>query len=224
MIGIQCKQYAKSLFCVIYQTTTRYITQPGALSVMDYIQLSECKYTPFYCEENIWMLCKKIHDTNEEHLDCCHAVFISNNNQTVPLWHQKLCQTSNDCVVWDYHVILAIKKNSESYIYDFDSCLSFPCPFTNYVSLTIGSNQDQFQSKFHRWFRVVPGKLFLDTFASDRSHMLNEDLTWKKPPPDYPPIRSKNSSNNLQSFLNMNESAGCGKVMTLEDFQSTFTY
>lgn len=48
MLGIQCKQYVKSLFCVIYHTTARYITQPGALSVMDYIQLSECKYTPFY--------------------------------------------------------------------------------------------------------------------------------------------------------------------------------
>jgi len=39
-----------------------------------------------------------------------------------------------------------------------------------------------------RAFRVVPSDLYLSTFASDRSHMLNADGSWLHPPPTYPCI------------------------------------
>lgn len=39
-----------------------------------------------------------------------------------------------------------------------------------------------------RFFRVVPAKQFLQSFASDRRHMKRPDGSWIKPPPPYPAI------------------------------------
>ena len=55
-----------------------------------------------------------------------------------------------------------------------------------------------------RRFRLVPSEDFLDEFASDRSHMRDEDGSWMKPPPSYSPIRSKSSSHNLDLYINVN--------------------
>ena len=43
----------------------------------------------------------------------------------------------------------------------------------------------------HRFFRVIPAASFLQTFASDRSHMLNDDGKYMEMPPDYPPIKTQ---------------------------------
>lgn len=40
-------------------------------------------------------------------------------------------------------------------------------------------------------FRVIPAEEFLQTFASDRSHMLTPEGHWMSPPPIYPPIKTK---------------------------------
>lgn len=40
-------------------------------------------------------------------------------------------------------------------------------------------------------FRVIPAAEFLQTFASDRSHMLTKDGQWMSPPPVYPPIKTE---------------------------------
>jgi hypothetical protein len=42
-----------------------------------------------------------------------------------------------------------------------------------------------------RQFRVIPADEFLSTFASDRSHMLDEDGKWLKTPPSYPCLQTK---------------------------------
>ena len=42
-----------------------------------------------------------------------------------------------------------------------------------------------------RMFRVIPANVFLDTFASDRSHMLDAEGKWLKPPPSYPCIQTE---------------------------------
>lgn len=47
---------------------------------------------------------------------------------------------------------------------------------------------------FCRYFRVVPAPVYLQNFASDRSHMKRPDGTWIKPPPDYACIKSASKS------------------------------
>lgn len=70
-------------------------------------------YTSCYCEENVWKLCEKIcHSKNLAPLleeESVFAIFISNDNKTVPLWCQLASQDQEGYVVWDYHVILVIK-------------------------------------------------------------------------------------------------------------------
>jgi hypothetical protein len=80
-------------------------------------------YTKYYCEENIYRLCRLLQDS--------YVVFISNPAQKVVFWKQKLAP--EDYVVWDYHVIL-LKK---SLVYDFDTTLNFPCSISDYCSQSL---------------------------------------------------------------------------------------
>lgn len=88
-------------------------------------------------------------------------------------------------------------------------------------------------------FRVIPAQEYLDRFASDRSHMLNEDkVTYMATPPSYPPIFNKGkpqfflfktlnntkfcfveSTNNIHAFIDMKLKSGPGSVMNLTDFR-----
>lgn len=43
---------------------------------------------------------------------------------------------------------------------------------------------------YSRKFRVIPARTFLQSFASDRSHMKKPNGEWIKDPPPYPPIRT----------------------------------
>lgn len=79
---------------------------------------------------------------------------------------------------------------------------------------------------------MIPGEVFLDQFASDRSHMKLEpsdvDSTvsapaYRSPPPEYPPLRGNKAmtANNLMSsFVSMDSSTGFGQVMDLDEFTS----
>ncbi|KAL3982812.1 N-terminal glutamine amidase family protein [Acanthocheilonema viteae] len=96
------------------------------------LQKCDCDYTPMYCEENIWKLCKKVSASLED-LNCCSVVFISNKNRMVPLWKQRVAETvGRDYVIWDYHVILLYSKSGSVLVYDFDTALSFPCDAQTY--------------------------------------------------------------------------------------------
>jgi len=76
--------------------------------------------------------------------------------------------------------------------------------------------------EYHRIFRVVPAPAFLQTFASDRRHMLKEDGSWLKPPPSYPCITAPHTTHNLEEFISMDSSAGLGEVLSLTEFVKKF--
>lgn len=62
----------------------------------------------------------------------------------------------------------------------------------------------------HRRFRVVPANVYLREFASDRHHMKREDGTWIKTPPDYPPISTPSTFNELANpFIPIARLRGC---------------
>ncbi|EJD52896.1 hypothetical protein AURDEDRAFT_157451 [Auricularia subglabra TFB-10046 SS5] len=136
----------------------------------------------------------------------------------VALWEQKASrdETSGHVVVWDYHVILALRRGeteagdsggeegTRCWIYDQDSRLSMPCSAEaqaasqEYFARTF-LQQELLEERWRSWFRVVPAQRFLDYFASDRSHMLRGDPgeaaapgvglpEYIAPPPEYAPI------------------------------------
>ena len=49
---------------------------------------AECCYASCYCEENVYKLVSQIQRTDERRLESVFAVFISNDDQCVPLWRQ----------------------------------------------------------------------------------------------------------------------------------------
>ncbi|XP_043212422.1 protein N-terminal glutamine amidohydrolase-like, partial [Amphibalanus amphitrite] len=63
----------------------------------------ECTHTLHYCEENVWLLCQHVQDKYPQELPYCYAVFISNQNQTVPLWRQRAGRTEDRVVIWVGH-------------------------------------------------------------------------------------------------------------------------
>ncbi|KAJ7343627.1 N-terminal glutamine amidase-domain-containing protein [Mycena albidolilacea] len=169
----------------------------------------ETVYTPFYCEENIYLLCEAFIAQQED----ASVIIVSNELKTVALWNQKL---SESVVVWDYHVVLLVRsRDQQHWIYDFDTRLPFPCLMQDYLSHTF---REDVRSSYQSVFRIVPGPIFVEHFASDRSHMLTDASdsnsgseassiqTYRSPPPSHSPIRGKNArvANNLmRSFVCM---------------------
>ncbi|CAF2320064.1 unnamed protein product [Rotaria sp. Silwood2] len=183
------------------------------------VNRDQCVYTSCYCEENIWKLCECWKKNNPNHLNSLYAVFISNERRQIPIWKQKSASNSEHLALWDYHVILIDKSSSPPVIYDFDSTLSFPISATDYVQLAI-RDEINIAHRFHRMFRIIPAEEYLDVFASDRSHMLNEDkITYMAPPPSYPPISNQKSTNNINEFIDIKSKNAPGIVMNLADFR-----
>ena len=105
----------------------------------------------------------------------------------MPLWRQRAGRDEEKLVIWDYHVILIYKPDERCLVFDLDSDLPFPTYFHKYVTETFRTDAI-LNPEYHRFFRVVPAPLFLQTFASDRRHMKKPDGSWMKPPPPYPCI------------------------------------
>ncbi|XP_040580352.1 protein N-terminal glutamine amidohydrolase [Lepeophtheirus salmonis] len=173
-------------------------------------------YTAYYCEENIWRLCEKLIQSGGN----LKAIFISNDRKAAPLWNQRLSDPlrNEGAVLWEYHVI-ALDGDSRI-IYDFDSSIGFKVNFDKYVEMTFHPEWE-LDPIFQQKFRVIPAEVYLKTFASDRSHMINENGVWRRPPPPQSLISTPESKNNIQQFISMDSEVGWGKVMTLHEFISS---
>eukprot|EP00112_Aurelia_sp_Birch-Aquarium-sp1_P017856 Seg418.14 transcript_id=Seg418.14/GoldUCD/mRNA.D3Y31 product="Protein N-terminal glutamine amidohydrolase" protein_id=Seg418.14/GoldUCD/D3Y31 len=198
--------------------------EPSSSTSKKSLSASSCVYTSCYCEENVWKLCEKIRDEQINDITEYYAVFISNATRQIPLWMQR--QKISDPltpVVWDYHVILVRKcQNGDSFVYDLDCILAFPCHIVDYANQVLRSNKG-LKKQYHRKFRVVQAPVFLSTFASDRSHMKKPNGEWIQEPPDYPAIRTADDTMNLEDFIDMNPDFGEGQVKDLNSFLTMFT-
>lgn len=125
-------------------------------------------YTKCYCEENIYHLVKSLRNVPD--LGDIYAVFISNGTRSIPIWSQKTAQ-SDQPVIWDYHVICVAKSSNDWLVFDFDSTLSLPTLFKDYVTHALKPNI-KLQSQFTRSYRIISGPEYVKRFASDRSHMV----------------------------------------------------
>ncbi|XP_028917757.1 protein N-terminal glutamine amidohydrolase isoform X1 [Ornithorhynchus anatinus] len=181
-----------------------------------------CAYSSCYCEENIWKLCEYIQNRNRYPLEEFYAVFISNERRMVPIWKQR-AEPGDGPVIWDYHVVLLhLSSGGQSFVYDLDTVLPFPCAFDAYVEDSFKSDDD-ILPRFRRKLRVIPADCYLKNFASDRSHMKDSSGNWRAPPPLYPCIETADSKMNLDSFISMNPETGWGAVYPLPDFVRRFS-
>ncbi|KAI0259940.1 N-terminal glutamine amidase-domain-containing protein [Gloeopeniophorella convolvens] len=228
------------------------VNQPPALPI-------NALYTRNYCEENIYLLARDFTQGSVGESWNAFAVFISNHTRSVALWNQR---ARDGVVVWDYHVILAlqpkppysasgvepqdISRPPTTWIYDFDTRLDLPCLGTDYIFRSFDLS-GTIPEQYHSCFRVVTAAVFLDRFASDRSHMMvtaagsassltahgplletvsvpdASEQDYLSPPPAYPPLcgpgaMSRSVRHNLMSdFVDMSAES-VGVVLNLGEF------
>ncbi|KAI0071812.1 hypothetical protein K474DRAFT_1686901 [Panus rudis PR-1116 ss-1] len=117
-------------------------------------------------------------------------------------------------------------QDLETWIYDFDTRLTTPCTWQTYMMGTFpyafqSYDEERLKEEFVSSFRVIPSRVYLDHFASDRTHMITGtdeigNPTYSAPPPSYPPIcgrvaKEKGIVNNLfDSFVSMSGSTSMG--------------
>ena len=158
-------------------------------------------YTALFCEENIWRLADSLIQQAVLPSDLT-VLFISNPKQQVAIFQQKSAPI-NEPVIWDYHVVLLRKINTDFFIYDFDSRLGFKTRADDYISLSF-LNQDLIKEQYRSQFRLISTTSYLQNFSSDRSHM--KGITSDDKFPSYPPIESAHSNKiTLQQYINFNQ-------------------
>ncbi|XP_020688468.1 protein N-terminal glutamine amidohydrolase isoform X1 [Dendrobium catenatum] len=133
---------------------------PSTSGWNSYPKFSSFTHTPCYCEENVYLLCKKLVmlGVAAPTVRDLFVVFISNDDKKIPLWNQKASKSSDKLVIWDYHVIciqIVNQKNAEEgrsshLIWDLDSSLPFPLPLDQYVSETFRLHLP-LKSTYKRW-------------------------------------------------------------------------
>jgi len=155
---------------------------------------------PYYCEENIWMLLNSDAITEKD----SYAILISNEEKNFIIFEQQ-SENEHDVVFWDYHVIALERNGLKSKIWDFNTKLDIPCSANTWLGASFqnGIMPEEYCSSF----RVVPREVFLRSFVSDRSHMLNPDGSYMKTPPPWDRI-GKGRPNLLQYLDMEDESLG----------------
>ena len=200
---------------------------------------NQFKYQAFYCEENAWWLLQhpQVVDSSFQHdgverratlLSKMQAhrsfadsygrwvLWISNANKSCALWGQRLAQSCNEPVIWDYHVVVLTSGPDGMYVWDLDSSLSFPLPAHIWVS---ESFRNDIEPRFVPQVRVVNAKTYRAYFSSDRRHMLDMNQQWVAAPPPWPLIQAPNgNTHSLSWFSNVNDNR-VGVVASVERFR-----
>lgn len=150
------------------------------------------RYTPFFCEENVWHLARDRADSGRAGV---FAVFITNRLQRVPLWQQR----AGDPVAWDYHVVLLDGPD----VVDLDTAIDGgpTLPAAAWLAATFRPVPEALAPRF----RVVAAADLVRTFASDRSHMRGPDGTPREPFPPWPAIQCALGAHTLPRFLDLDD-------------------
>ncbi|XP_025413079.1 protein N-terminal glutamine amidohydrolase isoform X2 [Sipha flava] len=178
-------------------------------------------YTTTHGEENIWHLAKSILESNKSVKDLkCYVVALSNSNKCVHLWKQTMKENDyrDGLIFWDYHVFCVVKHKNQTWVFDMDSKLPFPVSFAQYDKEAVRHDFPDIK----RYFKIIDAQTYIDTFSSDRNHMLKGGV-WLSPPPTYPPILNKEKQSNLENIISMEDPLDkFGEVLNLENFKAKF--
>ena len=179
--------------------------------------LNPPRYQPFYCEENIWHLCRESRFAASD----SYVIVVANSVDGVLFCGQKAGVRPLKTLLWDYHVVLARHDDSTRWtLWDLDSCLGFPVSALEYLSRTFPAD-DHLPSDVRPMFRVIPGATYLCTFSSHRTHMVGNDGRFIKPPPPWEMITIEDHPDNLDRFVDMT-TPFVGEVLDLEAMTNFF--
>jgi hypothetical protein len=131
--------------------------------------MENLKYTPNYCEENVWQLCQ--HPQLEDMIK--RVLFISSLSSNSPLQLQKSAQGEAP-VWWDYHVILLASKKGHHSVYDFDTALPFPSSAQHYLTSTF-QEVPTMKREDRPLFKVIEGQDYIANFHSYRAHIRDQN-------------------------------------------------
>jgi protein N-terminal glutamine amidohydrolase len=151
------------------------------------------EYWPYYCEENAWKLAFADREDGA-------VLVISNLARQVLLLGQRAGDASG-AVIWDYHVIWVRRERDAWVVCDPDCTLSDEgeLPLSVYLNQTFPPLDPEY-SALAPLLKVISKVKFLETFASDRSHMRSHDGDWLQPPPPWPCI---GHGHELPQFIDM---------------------
>jgi len=185
---------------IISQCDSRFLWRTQGMMEHKEFTKRSFMYTPLFCEENIWYLCRSLLNAGQP-ADKCRVILLSNSNESIALFKQRSAP-ENKAVIWDYHVVLEAELDGKWNIFDFDSRLEFPMDSVLYWKNTLPSEAD-IQQNFLPDLRVIPAKDYLSYFHSDRSHM--RGVVSPKDFPDLPCITSSQDFGgiSLMEYRNM---------------------
>lgn len=165
------------------------------------------RYTPYFCEENVWHLARE----RAEQGRSVYAVFITNRHQRVLLWQQR----AGNPVGWDYHVVLFDGGD----VVDLDTAIEAgpALPIRAWLEGTFPRISEPFAPQF----RIVNAAELSQTFASDRSHMRGPRGEPLQPFPDWPPIRCSLGDHTLPRYLDLDDEIA-GEWLDLDSLHARF--
>ena len=164
------------------------------------------RHCPFYCEENIWQLCADPRSAGEDR----RVVLISNPMRQVALWFQRTAEEDGLPVIWDYHVVLFVRRGGRWWAWDLDCVLGAPLAAERWLQATFAGTAE-LPTSFAPRFRWISATTYREQLATDRRHMRAEDGGWLAPPPDWPTI---GEGSNLMDWVDL-EQPGPGDVLDL---------
>jgi hypothetical protein len=144
----------------------------------------EIAHQPFWCEENIWHLAQHPAPGAGERL----VLVISGAGGEVACWAQRAGRAGRP-ILWDYHVVLAVRWEDGWRIWDLDTRLGCPLPAATWLHGTFPC-PDRVLPAFQPRFAVIPAATWIASFGSDRAHMRDAGGGWQRPPPPWPPIHA----------------------------------
>ena len=139
-------------------------------------------YQPFWCEENIWHLAA----SDEVGPGARVVLLVTGASGQVACWGQRAAAVGA-AILWDYHVVLAVRGSGGTVLWDLDSRLGCPLPLTEWLHVTFPTN-DQVRALFQPRFLLIPAQDYRRDFSSDRQHMRTIAGGWQQVPPAWPLI------------------------------------
>jgi hypothetical protein len=171
--------------------------------------VTEPRYWPYYCEENVWHLCGDATAKGRE----AWAMVVSNRSRQVAVWQQRAASPGRP-VVWDYHVVLLAHEDGGFTVQDPDSLVGSPVAAGRWLDASFKDAPDD-AGGLAPLFRIVPATVFRSELRSDRCHMRNGN-GWLEPPPPWPPI---GTGSNLMRFVDT-ENDFLGEVVDLASLRA----
>ena len=169
----------------------------------------EPRYWPQYCEENVWHACGALDSDVLE----AYAVFVSNPAHIVAVWEQRAAPKGQPAL-WDYHVVLLMRRASGWSVADSDSRLGTETAADVWLRQSFPPLPAS-ASQYRPGFRLVGAAAYREALRSDRSHM-RVGSTWLSPPPPWPAI---GEGTNLMRFIDM-QADFLGEVLELEGLRA----